>query len=294
MGLFYRFLKKTEEAAEVPVVKKEIPAPEYIFLYGSDRGAEFVPGNIRVIDNTPHIIGENSTLTQANWDEVRVRASRVSPWTGLWLREIGAENWVQYACPGNSAHQPADTDAVTVCTLMAAGEIAADLIIRKSDRTPCIRYTVANGPAADHYPRWVSVSRETTFEDVRALAAVSGPEICRDINEENWMDKIQVSFAANLYRFQEKETLALFLARLRTAGITVEQASYTSFFKEDSVKNGKSDGKSLTDDFAENWRMFSFKLTCTYQTEEMTIRVNGLAKTAIASFPLYLPDILTK
>ena len=121
----------------------------------------------------------------------------------FWIKNINAENWQQYAFTFRPHEQPKDINSVRVFGFPNKSPYSnpefCEVVIGKSDCKPYIRYSVANGHSG-HDPWFVSVSQPVTFEDVHILAEELKLSKYIDINEANWMDKIETFGGSNVYQ----------------------------------------------------------------------------------------------
>lgn len=170
----------------------------YIFFYGSVHGAARKEGNIEVIDNIPHIIKENGMKETTDWNTVIQLAKNVSLSTYTWIKNINVDNWEKYAFTFHPLNQMPEGKVIYVYVFKDhrydynyEESAVNSLVIDRNSNKPYIDHDVANFWCGGHDPAFVSVRIECTFEDIRLLAKDLHIDSLLDIDENNWMDKIE-------------------------------------------------------------------------------------------------------
>ena len=293
MGLFNLFKKKSqnENKSVTSLFNNE---RRYIYFYGSDMGAANVRGNVEVIDNIPHIITDSfGGRKRTNWNSILQQAKDVSLPTYFWLKNINKENWQQYAITFHPSDQPKDIDFVRVFNFPNSDPYSNpvdSIVVGKHDKKIYIRHSLANGHSG--HDSWiVSVSIPITYEDVRLLATELNLQEYVDIDENNWIDKIHTAGASNVYNIPEGDTIFDTLKLLEEKNIEVCSIEYISIFGEASAYSQSFALDEFYTSFKDNWRMYSFKIKCRL-TDSFNLKVDGLTKEALASWPTNIVDLL--
>lgn len=301
MGLFDRFKKNSEiqnTNPNSPSKMKQFFSSErkYIYFYGSDTGASHIVGNIEVIDGTPYIItNTEGGREKTKWSSVIEKAKAISLPTYFWIKNINVENWQQYAFTFRPHEQPKDINSVRVFVFPNespySNPVFCEMVIRKSDCKPYIRYSVANGHSG-HDPWFVSVSQPITFEDIRTLADKLKLSRYTDINESNWMDKIQTFGGANVYQIPNGDKIFDVLMRLARKQLQPSEIECTPILTNQSLEKQTIPMEMFDSTFAADWRMYSFKVKCKL-TDSFTVHINGLTKEVVASWPVNIKELLS-
>ena len=269
---------------------------KYIFLFGSENGAAHKVGNIKVIDNVPYIIKENDELEKTSWDTVIQLAKNDSFSTYAWIKNINADNWKDYAFTFHPKNQPTDNNSIMVYIFRddnhEYGEAVMNhLVIDKSTKKPCIKHFVANWHGG-HDPWLVSVTNESTFEDIRLLASDLHIDSLLDIDENNWIDKIEVFLSNNEYQIETQSNIFSFIDILKKSSVDINKIECKSLFEQDNHLNCTYYLPIFLKEFKYDWRMFEFQMHCTEQNKDFVIKVNGWDRVAIAEYPRNINEIL--
>lgn len=301
MGLFDIFKKKTEiqnaTPNSLPKMKQSFSSErKYIYLHGSDTGASHIVGNIEVINDIPYIItNAEGVKEKTEWDFVIEKAKNISLPIFFWIKNINKENWQQYAFTFRPHEQPKDINSVRVFGFPNKSPYSnpefCEVVIGKSDCKPYIRYSVANGHSG-HDPWFVSISQPVTFEDVHIIAEELKLSKYIDINEANWMDKIETFGGSNVYHISNKDTIYDILTLLVEKGLQPSEIECTPIITNYSLEKQTIPIEVFNSTFTNNWRMFSFKVMCQL-TNDFTVHIDGLTKEVIASWPVNIKELLS-
>lgn len=150
---------------------------KFIFLQGSDNGAEQVEGNIIIIEGAPHIVLKGADPVPTTWAEVKVLAEASRPSTGIWIRNLDETNWETYTFELYSWWQPAGFRRKTEWFFRDTRDQASiwqdyviNCIVRNRETGDYyLSHEVADGQAGDHYPRWVYNHIPISAEEVARL-----------------------------------------------------------------------------------------------------------------------------
>lgn len=279
-----------------PCVEIDDKKRRYIFLVGSDSGATNVNGNIIVIDNIPYIIRENNMIDVTDWNTVIQLAKKESLSTYTWIKNINEDNWGNYAFTHHPKNQPTDNNYIKVYTFK---ELNSDyskagmnqLVIDKDAQKPCIKHFVVNGHDG-HDPWLVSVTNESTFADIRLLASALHIDGLADIDENNWINKIEVYLASNEYQIDIQSNIFNFIDMLKKSNVYINKIECIGLFERDKHLNCAYSLPKFLKEFKYDWRIFEFHLHCTEQNNSFLIKVTGWDRVAVAEYPRNINKIL--
>lgn len=273
----------------------------YIYLLGStsDMLAAEVCGNIIVVDNTPCVItNRNGCYEQINWEVLKEKAKVLSLSTYLWIKGINSSNWENY-CFSFSPNDTQDIDCIRVFGFPNdspyTNPVFDEVVIGRNDKKPYIRHSVANGMSPSHDPRLVSVSVETTFEDIRQVAKELNLDAYSDIDENNWIDRFETFHIkeSNVYYMMPDESAISFVELLLKKNILINTIEIEPFFNQKNEIGVKMSTEQFINSFAVNWRMYQFKLQCLSANKSFIVYIDGLKKEVIANWPVDINQIIS-
>ena len=152
---------------------------QFIFLQGSDNGAEFVDGNIIIMESTPHIIRKDAEPIRTTWTQVKELAETSRSSTGLWIRNLDDRNWESYTFALYSWWKPVKPRRVTEWFFRDTRDetsiwkdFVMNCIVRDRETGEYyLSHEVADGYGADHYPRWIYHHIPISAQEVARLEA---------------------------------------------------------------------------------------------------------------------------
>ena len=298
MKLFDIFKKKskTQNTTSDSYPKTFSSERKYIYLYGSDMGASHIIGNIEVINDIPYFItNSDGAKEKTDWISVVEQFKKIGLPAYLWIKNINSTNWSQYAFTFRPHEQPKDIASVRIFVFPNespyTNPVFCEVVIGKQDRKPHIRYSVANGHSG-HDPWFVSISQPVTFEDIRFVAEELNLSKYVDINENNWIDKIETFGGSNVYRILDANTIFNVLSMLKDKQLQPTVIEYIPLFENEYSKKGTASIEDFNNTFADDWRMYSFKVKCQLD-DEFTVHINGLTKEVVATCPVNIKELLS-
>lgn len=301
MGLFDIFKEKTKTRNATPNLFQKTKHSsnserKYIYLYGSELGASNIVGNIEVVNDIPYIItNTDGGREETEWGSVIEKAKSISLPAYYWIKDITEANWQQYSFTLCPHEQPKDIDSIKVFVFPNkspySNPVFFEIVIGKCDNKPHIRYSVANGHSG-HDPWFVSVSQPIIFEDIRALATELNLSKYTNINEANWMDKIQTFGGSNVYQIPNGDTICDVLTLLVRKQLQPSEIECIPIFTNQSLEKKTVPIKIFDSTFTGNWRIYSFKVKC-HLTDNFTVYIDGLTKEVVASWPVNIKEMLS-
>ncbi len=301
MGLFDIFKKKTktQNATSDSCSKTRSSFSserKYIYLYGSDMGASHIVGNIEVINDIPYFItNTDGAKEETDWVNVVEQFKKTGLPAYLWVKNINVTNWSHYAFTLRPHEQPKDIGSIRIFGFPNespyTNPVFYEVVICKQDKKPYIRYSVSNGHSG-HDPWLVSISQPVTFEDIRFVAEELNLSKYIDINETNWMDKIETFGGANVYQVPDTNTIFDIFSLLKEKQLQPTKIDCIPFFENEYLKKKTTSIEDFNNAFADDWRMYSFKVKCQLNNK-FVVHIDGLTKEVVATWPINIKELLS-